>query len=208
LKITLVIWLLAGAGALAFVLSRGPLSIARANTVEHSTIATVTQRAEVCQADETLPRGVSAIRLRTYAFLGPRVTVTLSSAGRVIASGERASGWTGGVVTVPLSPPSEQRSGVDLCFALFLDGDESVELSGERAGAGLAAQSSSGALPGRVSVEYLRAGRSSWWSLVPQLARRMGIGHAPAGTWSAVLAAALSAAVIVISVGAVVRGLQ
>ncbi|HXN37318.1 MAG TPA: DUF2142 domain-containing protein [Solirubrobacteraceae bacterium] len=206
-KIALLVGLLVGAAAIAMTLSQAPLSIARVNTVEEATIATVRHRAQACQSAEVLPRGTSAIRLPMYAFLGPRVTLAVYSAGRVIADGERGQGWTSGAVTIPVHPLATQRSGVTLCFALWLNGYESVELEGESATGALAAQGPSGPLPGRIRVEYLRPGRSSWWSLAPMVARRMGLGHAAGGTWSVLLVAALMGGIVLACARVIVRGL-
>ncbi len=54
-------------------------------------------------------------------------------------------------------------------------------------------------LPGRIAVEYVRAGSSSWWSLVPSVARRMGLGRAWAGTWVAAMVALLMVTGIVLA---------
>jgi hypothetical protein len=187
LKLLLGSGLLAGATAIALTLTQAPITVARVNMAGESFVAEAHGKLTACQPGETLPRRTSAIRLRTYAFLGPRVTVQLRAQGRVIARGERASGWTGGVVTVPVNRLRASRSGVELCFTLFGNGDESVQLVGEPASPALAAHYRGGALPGRIRVEYLRPGDASWWSLVPEVARRMGLGHGPPGTWSVVL---------------------
>lgn len=207
LKITLGTGLVIGVAAIGTTLSQAPSTVARVNMDAHTTFTAVTDRTEACQANEVLPQGTSAIRLRMYAFLGPRVTVAISSDGRVIARGERGSGWTGDAVTVPVNPLAIERSGLVLCFALFLNGDESVDLSGEET-AELAAQVASGPLPGRVRVEDLKPGRSTWWSLGPQVARRMGLGHAPSGTWTVLLVIALMGGVVVACSRVILRGLR
>jgi hypothetical protein len=52
-----------------------------------------------------------------------------------------------------------------------------------------------GRLRGRMGVEYLTAGRRSWWSRILPVARHMGLGHALSGTWVVLLIAALVGAV-------------
>ncbi|HTD07938.1 MAG TPA: hypothetical protein VK680_03515 [Solirubrobacteraceae bacterium] len=183
--------LLLGLAAIAITLSRSPIAVAGVNTSQEAPIGEPQPGSTYCQPHEVLPRDISAIRLRSYAFLGPRVTLTVSARGRLVARGERGSGWTGGVVTIPVKRLSTVRSGLDLCFTFFTNGDESVGLFGESTAGALAARGPSGSLPGRVRVEYLRASGSSWWSLAPEVARRMGLGHAPSGTWSVLLAVAL-----------------
>ncbi|MGD0452801.1 MAG: hypothetical protein ABSB69_04330 [Solirubrobacteraceae bacterium] len=187
LKIALGTGLVIGVAALGITLSQSPITVAEVSTAEHGLLGTTTQKLSACQSNEVLPRETSAIRLRVETFIGPKVAVEVLAHGRVIAHGERESGWTGGVVTIPVEPLSMARSGVELCFTLFLNGDESAELVGERTTGALAAQSRFGPLAGRVRVEYLRPGRSSWWSLAPAVARRMGLGRAWSGTWNVLL---------------------
>jgi hypothetical protein len=52
-------------------------------------------------------------------------------------------------------------------------------------------------LPGRIKIEYLRADHSSWWSAAQAVARRMGLGRAPTGTWIALLLTGLMGVVVV-----------
>jgi hypothetical protein len=196
IKVALGVGLLLGAGAVAFTLSQAPTTIARVSTPQQTFIAEAQRKARVCQSGEVLPRETSAIRLRMFAFLGPRVALEVLAHGRVLTHGERGSGWTGGVVTVPVSPLPTAQQGVQLCFTLFGNGDESVGLAGEPTSAALAARGEGGALSGRVRVEYMRPGRASWWSLAPEVARRMGLGHAAAGTWSVLLVIALMASLL------------
>ena len=125
LKLTLGVCLLLGAAAILVTLSRSPVAVIRVNTAAVASIGTITQPTSACQSGELLPRGTSAIRLRVFALLGPRVALEELQAGHVIARGERSSGWTGGAVTVPVEPLATARAGAELCFTIFLDGDES-----------------------------------------------------------------------------------
>lgn len=208
LKIVVVVGLLLGAVAVVLTLSQSPSAIARVNTSEQALLETVTKTTSACQANEVLPRGTTAVRLRTWAFLGPRVTLTMLEHGHVIAHGEHGSGWTAGVVTIPVKRLSTTRSGVDLCFTLFVNGDETVELTGDPTSEALAARGPEGSLQGRLRVEYLRPNSSSWWSLAPQVARRMGLGHAPSGTWSALLVLALMGGLAALCAGMIIRELR
>jgi hypothetical protein len=196
-KITIAIGTLLGVAAVGVVLSHSPIAVAGINTAQHNLISSTYDKTSACQSNETLPRETSAIRLRVYDFTGPRVTVAVLAHGHVVASGERESGWTGGVVTVPVKGLSTSRSGVQLCFTLYLGGDEVTQFVGEPTRGAHAARVSEGSLPGRVRVEYLRPSSSSWWSLVPEVARRMGLGHAGSGTWSVLLVAVLMGSVAV-----------
>jgi hypothetical protein len=208
LKIALAIGLLIGAAALGVTLSQSPLTVARANVAKPELLGTTEQKVAACQTNEVLPRGTSAIRLRSYAFLGPRVTVEVWAHKRMIAHGEHGSGWTGGDVTIPVHPLPTTISGVELCFAFFLNGEESGQLVGEPTGAARAARGPAGLLPGREGVEYMRPGRSSWWSLAPAVARRLGLGRAWSGTWNAWFVIALMCAVVILCSRAILRELR
>lgn len=62
-------------------------------------------------------------------------------------------------------------------------------------------------LGGRVGVEYLAAGRGSWWSRLSSVAAHLGLGRAYSGAWIALLVAALMAAVGVLAVRLTAREL-
>jgi hypothetical protein len=193
--------------ALGVVLSGSPLTVAAVNTPDFLSFREVTQAVSACQSHELLASGTSAIRLQLFASTGPPVTVRVLEHGRVIAHGERKSGWTGGAVTVPVSPLSSARSGVEVCFAFTPDGYETIGLRGDPTGGALSAQTQSGSLGGRVRVEDMHPGRSSWLSIAPEVARRMGLGHAASGTWGVLLVLLIMAGVSLLSVRAVLREL-
>ncbi len=208
MKIALVTGLLVGVGALVFTLSQSPITIAALSTSEATPLGAPQRGARYCQAGETLPRGTSAIRLRAFAFLGPKVSVEVRQHGRPIAHGERGSGWTGGVVTVPVGRLSTARTGVSLCFTFFTNEDETIELVGAPASESTAARARDGVLSGRLRVEYLRPSNASWWSLAPEVARRMGLGRAPSGTWVALLVLVLMASVAAACARVILRELR
>jgi hypothetical protein len=185
--------------ALLLTLLGSPITVAASNTRAYLTFFSTRRPIHLCQAGEVLPPRTSAMRLSLYAFSGPRVAVRVLEHGAAIASGETASGWTGGVVTVPVKPLGRARTGVTVCISLHTNGDETVFLVGELADREHAARGDGGALPGRVQIEYLRPGRSSWLSLAPEVARRMGLGRAASGTWGVLFVIALMIGVIVLS---------
>jgi hypothetical protein len=207
-KVTVGVGLLLAVVILGITLSHAPITVAQVNTPHKLSLGTLRSKTAVCQAGESLPRGTSAIRLRVFAFTGPRVTVRAYAGGRVVAQGEHGSGWTGGAVTVPVRTLRTATSGATLCFSLLLNGDEGVFLTGEPTSAALAARGSNGRWPGRLTVEYLRPGHSSWWSIAPEVARRMGLGNAAGGTWIAILALALMSGVVALSSRLVIRELR
>jgi hypothetical protein len=180
--------------AAALVLSRSPPVLAGTNAVHPVNIAlgSVPGAGSACQAGETLPAGTTAIAISLEASAGPRVTLTVRSGKRVLASGRSASGWLGTAVAIPVGPPARTVRDATVCVA-FAGAEERVTFLGVRSPEGSAARGSAGVLAGRMTIEYLRPGRSSWWSSALTVARRMGLGRAWAGAWVAVLVAALMA---------------
>jgi hypothetical protein len=187
------------AAAACVTLAKSPVEVIAANTSEQQRLELVRHPLDACQANEVLPADTHAVRLQILALLGPKVSLLALQSGRVITSGQRSSGWTGGSVTVPVKPLSSTRPAVELCFALQLNGDESASVMGEPWQGPEAALAGESGLPGRVRVEYLRPARSSWWSLVPAVARHMGLGNVVDGTWSVFAVVGLMASVVCLS---------
>ncbi len=57
-------------------------------------------------------------------------------------------------------------------------------------------------------IEYLRPGPGSWWSLASAVARRMGLGRAPSGTWVALLPLALMSVAVALAAWLVLGWLE
>jgi hypothetical protein len=209
-KIALGAGLLLLAGAIVVALSRAPASVAGANKAPgggEALIASTTAGATYCQAREVLPHGTSAIRVWLDAAAGPRVLVSLYSAGRLIGSGTRGSGWTGGSVTVPVKPLTRTFAGVTVCVS-FHAHDETIVVQGAYTPPQDEAHDGGRPLPGRISIEYLRPGPRSWLSLVPDVIRHMSLGRAWAGTWIVYLMLALVASIVAIVCGLALTGLR
>jgi hypothetical protein len=185
--------------ALAVVLSGSPLVLAHANQVPaDEPIYKATGGSGACQPGETVPAGVSAIRLILVAVVGPRVSLTVGSPGGPVTSGSVGGGWTAGAVTVPVKPLAHPVGSARICFQLG-GSAEAVEVGGSAARPALAARTLTGkVLPGRFTVEYMHRAHGSWWSTGETVARRLGLGHAPSGTWLAVL--------MLLAMGSVVAG--
>jgi len=194
-KVTLAAGLVLIAAAVLGTLAQAPLTLALVNTPGHEEIGSLGERRTICQDGEILPQGTAAIRLRIFSELGPRVLVNVLQRGRSLTRGTQSSGWTGGAVTVPVTPLEREHDGVTLCFTLLLNGHEVATVSGSPA-TQLRTAHGRITLPGRVRLEYLRAGVGSWWSRALEVARRMGLGHAGSGTWSVLVAALLLCSVV------------
>ncbi|HEY4917935.1 MAG TPA: hypothetical protein VIH92_13565 [Solirubrobacteraceae bacterium] len=194
--------------AVAAVLSRSPVTVLAASGPPPSSEVGLTRRgATACQSDERLPSGTRAIRLSLGAFTGPALSVRATSGIRVLTSGARGSGWDGETVTVPVTEVSRTISPVKVCFAIAKGGGEAVEVLANRIGP--AAVAGEGRpLAGRLTIEYLGRGRSSWLALLPSIATRLGLGRAWGGAWIAVLVAILMLLATILASGLIVRELD
>lgn len=210
--------------ALAVVLSRSPPAVTRSE-LPLTNISELRVREldlRICQPGEAMPRGTTAVRVVMAAVAGPPVSIEALSGRRVLTRGAKAAGWTAGSVTVPVARVSRAWRQATVCVNVAESYEPVVIAVAPTAPAvaavarrgplppvepGLAATYRESPLPGRLIVEYLRPGDSSWWSLVLSVARRMGLGHAAGGTWLALLAALLMAAVAVAASRAILEEL-
>jgi hypothetical protein len=184
--------------AVGLTLSRSPPRVARTNgVVPAEGLATISKDATICQAGEALPRQTTTVRASIFALIGPRVTLEVLSGTQILTEGARGSGWTAGVLAIPVRPVSHTASNVKVCMTLGT-GARGVAIGGQRTGRTTAATVQGKPSAGRMRIEYLQAGSSSWWSQVLSIARRMGLGHAAPGTWIAplLIAAMIAAAAI------------
>ncbi len=195
--------------ALAFVLTlaHAPLSVARRGVATEHTLVNTGRPAPACQGGETLPHDTTALRLSLTAALGPRVTVKVLSGSRVVTRGTAPPGWSNASVTVPVQPLSRTLAPVKVCFAMALM-NGNVSMRGSPTTHALAATSGRQRLPGRMGIEYLHPSGSTWWSQATSVARRLGLGRAAGGTWTALLVMALVVACIALSSWLVVQELQ
>ncbi len=195
--------------ALAFVLTlaHAPLSVARRGVAPERTLVGTTKPAAACQGNETLPRGTTALRLSLTAALGPRVTVKVLSGSHAITHGTTQPGWSDASVTVPVRALSHTVAPVTVCLAMSQMNGK-VAMRGSGTGPAQAATSGGERLPGRMNIEYLHPGASSWWSQATAVAHRLGLGRTASGTWNAVLVMVLAASFITLSSWLVVKELQ
>jgi hypothetical protein len=195
--------------ALALTLSGSPSTVAASNRMpgRETGLGETTTGTRYCQAGEVLPRGSSAIRIWLSAAAGPRVNVVVYDGARAIAGGTRPSIWIGGAVTVPIAPLPYTVVGTTVCVSFRLH-DETIEFQGMPSSAAAAAHDGRRSLGGRLIIDYLRPGTSSWLSLAGAVAYRMGLGRAAAGTWVVYLVLALLAAAVALASGLLVGELR
>ncbi len=225
-KVTLVVGFALLVAVGVFTLTRSPPRIVRVvgrevvGRGENEAIGAIDSDVTVCQANEVLPAGVSGVRIWLRAFYGTPVHLAAYAGSRLLTQGAVGAAWTGQSVTVPVDALARKTSGVTLCLALGPN-SETMILLGAKAprraravlvsGDTLAPQLAAGggeALGGRLGIEYLAPGRGSWWSRIRSVARRLGLGRAFAGTWIALLAAALAAAAATLAVWGALRELS
>ena len=182
------------AGLLLGVLLQRPDRVIASNyvTVEGE-LGAVQPGTEVCQAGEQFPASTEAVRLSIAAYLGPAVSLTVTHEGVVIARGHHAAEWVSGSLTFPLSRAIGARTEATICLTRDRR-DLALGLLGGVAPAVVAARSNGAPLAGRLRVEYLAHGQRSWLSLAHTVARRLGLGHSPSGTWIVLLILAMMAA--------------
>jgi hypothetical protein len=207
-RVALAVGLTLVAGAVGVVLSRTPLTVAGTNSVIASPDKVFAKGgASTCQQQSgALPKGTSALRISLSANQGPSVSVKVLSGSTVVAQGERGSGW--GIqetVTVPVNTTTSTVTNPLICVRLG-PAVENVEVDGA-----VTHTISASGEPGsyvKLRFEYLRPGDSSWWSLASSVARRMGLGHAPSGTWIVFLLMALMLAVVTLTSRLLLRELR
>jgi Predicted membrane protein (DUF2142) len=174
------------AATVGLVLSGSPMRVLGTNSfAEGSTALIIPSGSGLCQDGEVLPRGTSALRLDLDSNVGPRVTVTVLSRGHVLARGTHGSGWVGGNLTVGIARIRRTTRNAEVCFALAPARERVLLVGGPVRDSGLAVP------PVRMGVEYLAPGQRSWWSSALSVARRIGLGRAPSGTWVVLLPVAL-----------------
>jgi hypothetical protein len=174
------------------LLLRSPDRALSSNGVQVQTpLITAESDGGMCQAGERVPSGTTSIRLAMASITGPRVSVKLLEGSGVATQGVRHAGWTGGSLTVPVRRLDHSLASGRLCVYLS-DLNGQVEFQGEDTGPAISAKTYTGqSLEGRIRVIYLGRGQRSWLSMVPSIARRLGLGRAGGGTWISLLAAML-----------------
>jgi hypothetical protein len=207
-KVTLGLGVVILIAVCAYALTRSPPRVLRAGLKETGELNATDANAAACQPGETLPAGVSALRLSILAYVGARIQVSVFSGSQVITRGTRSPTWTGTSVTVPVTPLRSGASDVVVCFTIAPN-NEPLFILGTKVpvSAGLILPDGQ-RFPGRLGIEYLGTGQGSWWSRILTVAQHMGLGRAFSGTWIALLIAAMVLAVGVLAGGVALRELS
>jgi hypothetical protein len=153
---------------------------------------------ELCQAT-LLPRGASAVQLwvKRTRQSGPPLDVSVTSAGRELAHGHFDGNWGSDTVRVPIGEVPRTRPDAVMCVRN--QGRPALGFMGIPSNfATLKADGKT--LNAAVTVQFFRAGESSWWANLGTIAHRAGVlKGALAGAWVFWAAITLFAAVAVLS---------
>jgi hypothetical protein len=201
-KVALAAGLTITVAAIALVLATPPIAVLASNATLPNLPLNYAGRG-VCQAGERLPAGTHALRLSLYAFTGPRVTVEAIAGTRVLSYGKLSAGWSGASITVPVTPVSKSVPDVKICALLATIG-ERVVAYGTRTdeletGAEVAHTIEGEALPGRMSIQYMGNGHTSWLPMISSVADHMSLGRAWSGIWVVFFVGALMLAVVALA---------
>ena len=228
---TPVRWALAGAllaivVALIVLLTGRQAQIAGTDRVPNYTFVTeLYSGQQLCQSNEIVPAGTAALRMTigTYGKPGPPLAIAISAAPsaapkaplRRISTGGIAKGWRQGVISVPVTPVRAIHAQASVCIANR--GPRPVAIAGTTPPAhyGFDDTVDGTALSSEVRIDYMLAGRPSWFAMLSTLAQRMTFGK---GTyigwmgWIAPLLLMLALVVVLVRVllreelGAISRG--
>ncbi|HXP37622.1 MAG TPA: hypothetical protein VN817_07635 [Solirubrobacteraceae bacterium] len=147
----------------------------------------------LCEGNESIPRGTTAVVLWLGAFTGPRVELRIVADGTVISRGARSPGWSGRNVRISLDRPIPRSLLARVCFGLALR-DETVSLYGDPARRSPAAAHLTGE---RLRIEYLRPARYTWLSRFGSIASGLSLGRIPSGRWAPIVTILLMVGLLV-----------
>jgi hypothetical protein len=172
--------------------------------------ATVPGGGTLCQPAAFLSDDAARAQIQIGTFGRPVPDLRLTfvdSANAAVASGELAPGGREGIVTIPITHTRRAPAATTAC--LHIGGSHPVALAGEAGPINPSSEVLDGRQQsGRVSLAYFRRGEESWWSLLPELTHRFGLGKAGFfGDWTLPVAALLLLGVWVAAVRLLAREL-
>jgi hypothetical protein len=174
IRVTIAIGLALIVVAVGVSLARTPLVRAGTDgTPLSGEIGATSVPATICQGEETIPAGTTAIRLSMLSLLGPRIKLVARAGGQVVSTGQIGYGWTGSVVTIPVSRVTGTHSHAEVC-ATLAKRRQLVNVRGTNTRSSPAINGKA-PMAGRMNVEYLRPDNKSWLSLATPTARRIGL---------------------------------
>ncbi|HEV7936523.1 MAG TPA: hypothetical protein VGP18_00685 [Solirubrobacteraceae bacterium] len=185
--------------AILAILTRSPLTVIGTNSVP-AAVTNELQNGNLsrCQSVGTFPKGTSAIRIAIEpTSAGPTVTAKVLSGTRVLTEGQLVSGWgAASSATVPVKPLAQTLEDAVICTAI---GPAVLPFRIRGTPARRSAAGANKLQDMFLSMEYMRPGPQSWWSLAPSIAYHMGLGRAASGAWIVYFTIALMLAVVILS---------
>jgi hypothetical protein len=185
-------WALAGAllaivVALIVLLTGRQAQIASTDRVPNYTFVTeLYSGQQLCQANEIVPAGTAALRMTigTYGKPGPPLAIAISAPAsyarkapmRRISTGGIAKGWRQGVISMPVTRVTRIHAEANVCIANR--GPWPVAIAGTTPPANyyVADSVDGNALSSEVRIDYMFAGRPSWFAMLSTIAERMTLG--------------------------------
>lgn len=175
IRITIAIGLALTVVAAGVALARSPLvRIGSDGTPLPTEVGATAVPATVCQGEETVPAGTTAIRVSMLSLMGPRVKLVAHSQGQVVTSGELGYGWTGSIVSIPVKRVVGTHPHTTICVSLAKR-RQLVNLRGADTKISPAVIEGSHVLTGRMRFDYMQPDSKSWFSLALPTARRIGL---------------------------------
>jgi hypothetical protein len=210
-RIVLGVAVAAVVGALLLDASRAaPRGAGSDHTSTALIAATVKGGETLCQPGAFLSNAAARVQLLigTYGRPLPEVRVVfLDDAMRAVALGHQPGGGHEGLVTIPIAHTRPTPASTTVC--IHVGGSHPIALAGETGPINPSSETVAGhQQPGRVSLAYFRKGDESWWSLLPELTSRFGLGKASFfGDWTLPVAALLLLGVWVAAIRLMLREL-
>ena len=191
MRVRVVLGLAVIAVATGFIIDmsgRAPRTAGSNHTSPIAFVGTVPRGGTLCQPAADLPDNAARVQMLIGSYGRPLPVLRVDffdAANNQVASGQLSPGGREGLITIPLRRTG--RVGAAASSAcLHVGGSHQVALGGEAVPANPSSEVINGSpQPGRVSLLYVRQGTESWWSLLPELTRRFGLGKASLfGTWT------------------------
>jgi hypothetical protein len=175
IRIAVAVCLIVTFACMGVALARRPLVVASTDgTPLPSEIGATSVPTTICQPEETIPAGTTAIRVSLLSLLGPRLTLVARAGSQTVTTGELGYGWTGAVIAIPVAHVERTYRHATICIAMAKR-QQLVNLRGFNTQFAPAVTEGHQVLPGRMRFEYLRPDKSTWLGLALPTARLIGL---------------------------------
>jgi hypothetical protein len=165
-----------GAAALAILVQSAPRRAGTNMTSDLGYVLHLAPRQTLCEPGEIIPAGTGALRLRgkPQGGRGPALSSTVTGPAGQVTNGSRGGGWQPGLVSIPLRRVVQDTVTATVCLTDI--GPVGASFGGSVPDGSFIVDIDGHPLAGRLRIDYMRPGRESWLSLLPELQRRVAIG--------------------------------